>query len=531
MNTEDKLIIEAIRNSDMANEVFKTDESTKFIFAAAQNTAGCPVGLDGLSYLRSEAKNRIIDVLCARGALTQCPTYRGIIPHTFKFIETPIKKTCRFPNRGEEKFAKFSVPIPLENISTFNGPQFLRLRTKPPKLAAGAYDPEDVRVKYRYTAKPGIRAIKELSWTSSGIPVETYSQLDVLRYDVEGVPDNLWEPWNEAIGHDLGQDATLYNQFLDSESTIRVKVGNQTPTHVKPGLDLLIPVLFDFNKTFESKLNNTAFLSNTLQIEGILEHTNMMVTAEFYDDDVTIPPVTLACEPLEIEDFTLVTTTFMVDDPLHAVMSGKNQSVFVRYWTSHIYPVEKDPCDPIELKGNSNTEAYTVCARPKSYCSDFDKWIYLTEVDKICTPTACMTPSAPGVFNRVSVKPSVSYVEKESLETIGLGGGEGNFMFKPILPVKYYSILEQVRVARNHPRFRPRYKEMYKLNFDYFYLDNVLTGAMPHGKLKPILYYTFNTEHLDNDAHLLDEWEIIVFRDTFNKRISKDSSAITRHQL
>lgn len=534
MNVNDKLIVQALASSECANEVFNVEQTNKFIASKAR---GGDV-LSSINTLPDINKNAILRTLCDKKMLVPCEKYAGTIPHGFRFKEAVSCGMKLFPKETDDMKSNFQFNVPIDSLSTYNGFQILRIITAPPKLSAkygNRFIGQDGNlvegVKFRYTKKPGIRALREISLVSNSIVFEKYTWLDALKYDDESITNNTWEVWNNMIGHDLGREATIYNPFLNSEVVTNVKTGNQTPTHIKGGLELHIPLLFDFGRNFSSKLNTTGILPDTLKVEGILERSNLMVTADFYDDDITVPPEPLECEQLEITDFTLFTESFFVDDYLHAVVNGLDHSSFVRYWDSATYCIpDRDPCEDIRIKGNSNTESYTVCARPKSYRTHFDLWTELTEVEKICTPSCIITPSAPGVFNQVSVVPAISYSPTKSLLTLKMEAD--GYELKPELPSECYGKIEHYKMARNHPKYHPRNFEVYKFNYNYLHKEEYLTGALPQGKFEDVyIQYKFDPKHLDEHSLLVDEWEFIIFRDIFSKRMMSKSNLITRYQI
>lgn len=540
MNEAGKLILTGLASSKCGNEVFGVSQAEKFLMMAASTKAGYRDMInkgadpfDALSLLTETEKNAVIAALERQGLLTSPGYHKGILPHYFDVSVKPIETCKTFPTRNNTKLGEFKVELPINPLWTFVGPQYLHIKTKLPKLATkygDLYDLTDPNLKYRYTVKPGIRAIKEMVLKSNDVDVQPYKQIDVLRFDKEMVQDNIWESWNDLIQHDLGKESVVYNQFLNAEIMTKVRVGHQTPKHDQEVLDLLIPIFFDFNQCFDSKLNTASTIPGTLHIEGKLEFSHNMVQAQLYDDDVTVDPITLDCEPLGIDEFSLVTVQISSTDVVHSLYALKNKSSFVRYWDSRVYTIpDCDTCEMIPLKGESNTEAYTVAVRPRSYNDDFDKWVHLSEVRKLCVSCPVLTPQNQ-VLNNIAVLPSISFLETAPLEKISLMSGE--YILKSEMPILYYGSGEQYRVGSNHSRFRPRSKELYKFNFDYFYKNKILTGSCPQGKMAPVHFcYKFKDEYVGEGGILDDEWEFIIFRDIFNKQIGIDSNIVTRYPL
>lgn len=541
MNEAGKLIISALASSKCGNEVFGVTKAQDFLMKVASTK---PVfkqlvdngadNIDALSLLDEREKVAVIAALERQGLLTTPDYHKGILPHYFDVTINEVGGGCKtFPVKNHPKLGKFKVEIPINPLWTFVGTQYLHIKTQPPKLAAkygDQYDPTDPNLKFRYTQKPGIRAIKEISAVSNDVVFQPYKQHDVLRFDKEMVEENTWEAWNYLIDHDLGTESVVYNHFLNAEIMTKVKVGHQTPKHEQQGLDLYIPLFFDFNKCFDTKLNTASTVPGTLKIEGELEFSHNMVQAQLYDDDVTVEPIILDCDPLVIEEIELYTEQISSTDLVHSLYALKNKSIFVRYWDSHSYSIlDNDSCEMIAIKGESNTESYTVAVRPRSYADHFDNWVYLSEVEKLCVSCPILTPQNQ-ILNNIAVLPSISYLETDPLDKIFLECD--GFILKSELPVKYYGSAEQFRVAKNHSAFRPRMRQLYKFNFDYFYKNNILTGSCPQGKLAPVTFgYKFKNKYLVDRGLLKEEWEFIIFRDIFNKQIGIDSNIVTRYPL
>lgn len=541
MENCDKLIIAAIAESSYADKIFNINDATAFIFRVAKDHPGYIKAFNetgdafsALSKMDQMTKYKLLKTLADTNKLTPIPSYWGIIPHLFRTKVTPIKDVCKFGTPGNDQCTKFKVNIPVDPLSTFLGMQYFRIITKPPVISkTSEYDPTDTHIKYDFTPKVGIRALPEIKLTSNGVEVQPYNYLDLLRFDYELVQDNMWKVWNEMIGHDLGEEALLYNPFLESHDVKTIKYGYQTPKHNQDGLDLHIPLFFDHNSSFESKFNLSSYLSDTLTIEGRVNYSKHLVRARYYDDDLSVDPIEIECEPLDIESFELVSEYFFVDDALHGIMNCKNHSTFVRYWSNQTGCIlDKDPSEAITVKGKSSTETYSVCFRPKSYSTDFDKWIYLWEVEKVCHPSTLLCPvtllNGDVVFSKVGVSPAVSYLPRKTLDTIALFNGAD--ILKPEMPVEHYGLMEKYRVARNHSNFRPRASLIYKFNFNYFHRTNVLSGILPQAKMEDgqvQIYYKFKDEYIDYHGLLLEDWEFVVFRDICNQQIGVDSSLTT----
>lgn len=537
MSEVDKLVYNSIGIGQFTSKIFNILQLEKFIDHIAsrsisfqQSVGSGKDPITALIDLTTEEKNQILKVLADDKKLCNIPKFWGIIPHMFRPQFVPKTGINTFSVlAGKRPRIKFDIDFPINPLVTFIGFQYLRLRTEKPVLAKKYGDQYDLsKIKYKYVNKPGIRAFRELQLTSNGNIIQTYDYKDLLRFYTERLPENVFEIFNKLIGHDLGYHAEVYNHFTETKTITKLANGYQTPKADQDGLDLFIPLFFDHNMCFESKFNISSFIEGTMTVEGTFEYSHLMVKAQYYEDDLTIDPIDLDCEPLRLAEFGLGNECFFVSDRLHNIMLCKNLSKFVRYWHNQTGTIkDNDPMNMIEIKGKGDVEAYTFCIRPKSYDEDFEKWEFFSEVEKICCPTPIIVPSAPGVFNAVAVKPSSAFKQISPLESIMLEAG--GFELKPEYECEYYSLIEQYKMARTYPHYRPRDNFLYKFNFNYFYMTECTSGIFPQAKFpeKLHIFYKFRKDYIDYDGLLNEPWEYIIFRDLCNQQISKESSVIT----
>lgn len=534
----DKLLLSGIETGILTKDLFKTQEYSRVVvdlagflpggeFKRAQ--AGSKDTLDALGRLSEQSKITILRKLAERKFLEAQPSFWGIIPHIFKLDLTPVKGISTLET---DKQVPFKVDIPIDTLSTFMGEQYLEIEFEPPKLSSNPINDQYRGLeKYTYTDKPGIRLFSELKFTSNGNIAQQYNFMDVLRIDKEEIKTSLFELWNGLIGHDLFKTAAVYNQATEITYGVQTRVGYQTPKNVQKGLKLKVPLFFNHNQCFKDKFNLNSFLEGTLTIEGNLVESVKMVKAEFYPDDVTLPSVTLECEPLKVKKFSLSSNKFFVDDQYHQLMSNKQLSKFVRYFGNTVGSIkDNDPENKIPINGKGYVENITFCLRPASYETDFHKWQYLSEVEQQCSPTVIVVKDNLGDFKKLAIKPASIETPVSPLELIGMMTN-GEYV-KPMLDPSFYNMTEPYRIAKQSDGYYPRDNVLHKFSFNYHHKQNVLSGMYVQTKFESSLIdYKFKDDYVDFHKLLKQKWQYIIYRDLCNQQFAVGSGLTSLYQL
>jgi hypothetical protein len=350
--------------------------------------------------------------------------------------------------------------------------------------------------------------------------------MDVLRLDNELIKTAAYEKWNYMIGHDLYSFADVYNQAVEINYGVPSKNGYQTPKAVQKGLKLTIPLFFDHNRSFCNRFNLNSFINDTLEIKGNFCPSDQLVRATYYPEDVEEPTVSLPCKPLKVKNICLLTNKFFVCDELHSILSSKQISRMVRYFTNHVSNIiHDDTMEKIPVKGSGYVEAVSLCLRPASYKNDFDKWRFLSPVSHQCSPTVIVTKDNVGDLKKLSIKPANIQYPVSPLEQVGMFLEDGESL-KPMMDPEYYSIIEPHRCATEFSNYYPRDNIIYKFIFNYHLNQDIFSGLFTQIKLQDsYIDYVFKPEYIDPTTKLLKEpWECIVFRDLCNQQYGIGSS-------
>lgn len=529
-------LLKAIQTGTMSKEIFKVHEYYKlFTTLASQNPEYKSLvnesdgdTISALAKLQDASKIAILRALASRGYLETQPNFWGIIPHFFKYTSTPITTVKVL---DQNKPVPFNIDIPIDTLSTFMGFQLLDIEFEKPELDDSFVQQYGDTAKFSYTCKPGIRLFPDILFSSSTVPVQQYDYLDVLRYDKEYVRPEFYKQWNRLIGHDTYEFADVYNQAVEITYGVPTKNGYQTPKQDQDGLHVRVPLLFDHTKCFCSKFNLNSFLEGTLTISGYLAASKHMVKAEYYPDNVEDPTIELLAKPLRVKKFNLITLRYFVDDQLHALISNKAISKFVRYFGNKVGTIKNnDPDEMIPVDGKGYVEGITFCIRPDRYKDDFHLWCELSEVAGECSPTVCVTADGAGELKKLAIKPAKINKPIVSLDKISLtqDGDEIKPEFDPV----YYADVEAFRNAREFDNYFPRDNMMYKFNFNYHLGQNLMSGMLVHSKLQDVMInYKFKDGYLDNNRLLKEKWQYIIYRDLCNQQYGVNSGLTTLYLL
>jgi hypothetical protein len=296
----------------------------------------------------------------------------------YDVIPIPVKELSK------TKKTEFGINVPYNINYNFLGSQFIKFVFERPTLETVPTIPQGSEVRYWAPPHPGIRLIDEAFVTSDNTVFDNYTSYDVLKYQNDSIPDNVYEAWNDLMGHDLGKEASVYNISESVHQVLKYKDGYQTAKADPGELVLHVPLLFAHNRNLNDKLNMSIFNKKTIRIGGRLtESTNMVKAALFSTTSVSTPPEELSVKPLKIKSCSLINLTSAVNDVMFALNLGLYYNKMYDYVKHDRYPITNKKGE-IKLRGNGEVLQMGIIARPISYHRDFDKWCEFTPVDYKC---------------------------------------------------------------------------------------------------------------------------------------------------
>lgn len=431
---------------------------------------------------------------------------------------------------------EFSIDLQYNVNYNFVGSQFIRCIFKVPTLADPTQVPQGYTPKFWYTGRPGIRLLQNITALSSTAEFDSYTQNDVLKFESDSLPENIWEIWNRLIGQDLGTDTFAYNPSTEANEVHRVKIGYQTAKGQPDKLVLYIPLLFAHNRNLNDKLNLAIFNKNVISFKGNFAPSDYMVrAAAFNPNSVESAPIQLDVNPLEFESCDLYSLMSAVDDKMYAMNLGLFYNKLYSYTKHERYELSENRSESLILRGRGEVLQMAIAARPASYAKDFDKWQELTPVVTSCypVPIAVSDPANPGEYRLAIVGSQVDlqvrpfkYINLmyNSIPMLvdGTKDGSGDPAIWEIVDTfsKSYRYLDyQVRrTGLIYFNFNPhvntkRIAAMYNMNkLDRNYLKYATSDAIP----------------TNPNGSLVSPLEVLVFRDILNDHVMSGDSVVKR---
>lgn len=429
---------------------------------------------------------------------------------------------------------EFSIDLKYNVNYNFIGSQFIKCVFKLPTLADPSQVPQGYVPKFWYTGRPGIRLLQSIKALSDTAEFDEYTQNDVLKYESDSLPDNIWELWNKLIGQDLGVDSVAYNPSSEVNEVHRVKVGYQTAKSVPDKLVVYIPLLFAHNRNLNDKINMAIFNKNTISFKGQFAPSNLMVrAAAFNPATIESSPVLLDVNPLEFESCQLYSLMSAVDDKMYAMNLGLFYNKLYDYIKHERYEIKESKSESLILRGRGEVLQMAIAARPASYSGDFDKWQELTPVVTSCypVPIAVADPLNPGEYK------------------LSIVGSQVNTQVRPFkyINLMYNSIPMLVDGTRDGSGDPVIWELIDTFSKSYRYLDYQVrrTGLIyfnfnPHVNTKRIAavynmnkldrnylkYETSDAVPTNPNGSLVSPYEVLVFRDIMNDHLMSGDSLV-----
>lgn len=527
-------ISEAIKTGNISSKIF--DPSTRALNEFLES-AGIPLKQDikaktsMIASIPINKRKRIIKEMQHRfGFSYPNAKYMPVLTE----IEGYDLKEVTVPDHilSNKKETTFEVDFPYNANYTFVGSQFLTVETSVPELADPSQVPDDYIVKFWYCQKPGIRLIKRVEALSDISAFDSYKQEDVLKYENDCLPDNMYEIWNRLIGQDLGVDAQVYNVTNEFTEVRRIKNGYQTGKEVQEPLKLYIPLLFAHNRNLNDKINLSTFNKNTLSIKGEFALNSQIVRAAAFDpNNLGAAPIMLDVKPLTIVKCGLLSLFSALDNLMYALNMQIYYSNLYSYTKSDRY--ETKDSRNIKLKNRDESLQLAVIARPKWYANDFDYWTEFTPVQKQCypVPVAQLNPLT-GLYS--VVVQGAEYLEPiQPFEYINLfhngicmmadGSKDGTGDPEIWNNVDVYS--KSIR----YPNYRVRKPGMVYFNFNPHVNTKKIACIYNFGKLSDsYLVLKFNPDIgiNSNNGDLNEPYELIVYSDAINNHIASGDAMV-----
>jgi hypothetical protein len=429
---------------------------------------------------------------------------------------------------------EFSINLSYNDNYNFVGSQFIRCIFKVPKLADPTQVPIGYVPKFWYTGRPGIRLLQNISALSDTAEFDKYTQNDVLKFETDSLPDNIWEIWNKLIGQDLGVDSSAYNPSTEANEIHRIKIGYQTAKSDPDKLVVYIPLLFSHNRNLNDKINLAIFNKNTISFKGNFAPSNYMVrAAAFNPDSVESPPILLDVAPLEFESCDLYSLLSAVDDKMYAMNLGLFYNKLYNYIKHERYEITESKSESLILRGRGEVLQMAIAARPSSYAADFDKWQELSPVVTSCypVPIAVADPANPGSF-KISIVGSQVDKQVSPFKHI-------NLMYNSIPMLvdgtkdgsgdpKIWELIDTFSKSYRYLDYQVRKTGLIYFNFNPHVNTKRIAALYNMSKLDRnyLKYTTSDVVPTNPNGSLVSPYEVLVFRDIMNDHVMSGDSLV-----
>jgi len=444
----------------------------------------------------------------------------------------PINVPSQMLNNGRP--TEFEIDIPYNVNYNFVGSQFIKCVFSEPQLADPTQVPRNYVAKFDYCPKPGIRLIRRIQAMSDIAEFDAYEQDDVLKFENDSLPDNIYKLWNDLIGQDLGIESVVYNPSTESNEVHTVKIGYQTPKEQPGKLVVYIPLLFAHNRNLNDKLNLAIFNKNTLSIKGLFNNSEYIVRATaFSTNSLTDPPVPLAVSPLKFESCELYSLMSAVDDTMYAMNLGLFYNKLYDYTKHERYEITESKHENLSIRGQGEVLQMAIMCRPVSYAADFEKWVEFTPVNDACypVPIAVDDPANPGFMKvaiagakaRVPVRP-FKYINLMNNGVPMLVDGTKDGSGDPAI----WEIIDTFSKSYRYLDYQVRKTGMIYFNFNPHVNTKRIAALYNMSKLlySYLKYATSDAIPTNRNGSLVNPYELLVFRSILNDHIMSGDSIV-----
>lgn len=121
--------------------------------------------------------------------------------------------------------------------------------------------------KYRYCEFPGLRLFEKVMFTVDNLEIDSYNTEDTVLYTKVKVSASRTPGWNDMLGQENESTGEYYRSDLSINELYKFRDGAQTPKPYQKGLELWVPLIFDFNEYVGRSLHNGLINTDQKYIE------------------------------------------------------------------------------------------------------------------------------------------------------------------------------------------------------------------------------------------------------------------------
>lgn len=320
----------------------------------------------------------------------------------FKYYErTQYKGSFRFlsENNKELEFRQF-----LDNGCSYLSEQFLFFETASPEYDAQAHPNIDTtRVRYRYSAYPGLRLInKVVMELCDDANFDEYNIDQAKFFNAQCVSERARSKWNECLGHDNEVEGVVELRDFGVDQVNKFRIGNQTLKATQPGLKLMIPLLFQHSTALGNALQIDNLQAKGLGYRFTLNRLSDVAKAVLIGARPTDEDVELKLKDLPIKNIKLYSRCYNFDESVYEALI--EEATIKMYKSSRIEYSNRLEVGEGDLKLKFTRyacEFLNFAIVKMTDCEDFDHWYkfgYHDDPITLATPAIRMNAGNPIVY-------------------------------------------------------------------------------------------------------------------------------------
>jgi hypothetical protein len=525
MASVDISIQNAIASSELASALLGKRNAEKEIKMLCRSIDPKSDVIDVLAQLTPDQRAKMSEKVRALNPQYNATKYTACLQEIANYrneVDIKLAGTTRYLTSNK---LEFNVDIPIDDERLYIGDQYFKTQlvmdaipqstinawiASPPNGLA-IFDP--TKIRYRWTQKPGIRFIQEVTFNSDVSGLYTFKQNTILLKDKEFIPHHSKKLWNSLIGHDMGEKSEVVLPDTDAVEIRRIKLGAQTPKASAEPLNMFIPLWYDFNTDPALKLNTGTFRQKSLSFSGLLAPAQYMAIAEYHDG--TTQPFFLVTPKVKVQKFSLIGCYTRLSEYLHALNIYQPWSRLVSIIKEERH-VALDLDEPITVDSKSLAEVLSVVIRPVEYETDFDRWTDFCVSQRVIVQVPIIINNLVGVPQQAAVGAATCYIPVSIIDEIGVRHDEIDL--KETIDPFFYSTLASYKDGFKNTQYMPDvYTGVHHFKFNESFPRKQFSSLINFASLaKPEVVFKFKPGMISIENILSQPWETLFFIHTIN---------------
>lgn len=293
--------------------------------------------------------------------------------------------------------------------------------------------------KYRYCEFPGLRLFQKVMLTADHLEVDSYNTEDAVLYTKIKVSASRTPGWYEMLGQENEVTGEYYRDDLSINEMYKFKDGAQTPKPFQKGLELWVPLIFDFNEYVGRSLHNSLINTDQKYIEIDISAMNKIMKA-IDSTGATIPD---GINGFKIKSMALYSRNVYLPPEINDIFTDRSDLQLIRVKRQHRkiitessgnielrqlkYPIEIIYFGFRPLVNGDNANPYS-----------FNDWHKMTYKTRKNAPITVLVPNAKVAPAMQLVRRCVSYANSTPpMELIGFTA-HGNVLY-PLMPEAFFN--------------------------------------------------------------------------------------------